>query len=519
MGCVLSRLRNAALIASAGLLLPMAGCGLIGGDADESPSPTGATSQLPPDAPLAEFYNQTVRWSGCGGKFQCADVRVPLDYDDPTDAAIKLAVIRLRASDPQGSLVINPGGPGASGVDYARSARALFTGQVLKRFDIVGFDPRGVGQSEPVDCLSDKQIDTMLAADPTPDTATEKAGLVAISKAVGKGCKKLSPKIAPNVGTEFAARDMDILRTVLGDDQLNFFGKSYGSQLGAQYAELFPARVGRLVLDGVLPGSINADELSLGQTKAFEVALRRFVADCLPRKRCPIMGDSIDAGVARIQEFLRETDAHPLPGIGTRRLTEGLATYAIASYLYFPPTDWETLREGLRTAFAGDGIMLLDMVDQRIMRNPDGTFADNGNEAFYAVTCLDRPALGGADHAASLATDWTKVAPTFGPSFAWSSLPCWQWPVPGQSSSKLKPFAARGSGPILVVSTKYDPATPYEWGVQVSRELANATLLTYDGDGHTAYYMGSRCVDDVVDGYLLNGTMPASGVVCQPDAN
>lgn len=520
MGCVLLRLKTAALVAGALVLTPLAGCGFIGGGGSgESPSPSEATSQASPGSPLAEFYNQSVRWSGCGGKFDCTKLRVPLDYADPSGDTMQLAVVRLRASDPQGSLVLNPGGPGASGVDYTRSARALLTGQVLKHFDVVGFDPRGVAESDPVDCLTDKQVDQLLAADSTPDTPAEQAELVAISKAVGKGCKKRSPKIAANMGTEYAARDMDILRSVLGDEKLNFLGKSYGSYLGAQYAELFPDRVGRIVLDGVLPSSLNSDDIDGGQAKAFDVALRRFVADCLPRKGCPLLVDSVDAGVVRIQEFLQQADAQPLPGIGSRRVNEALATYAIASLLYFPSFgDWDTLREGLRAAFSGDGSMLLDVVDQRVMRNPDGTYADNGNEAFYAVDCLDRPGLGGADHAAKLAADWAKDAPVFGPYLAWAALPCWQWPVQGDSSSKLKAFAARGSGPILVVSTKYDPATPYEWGVQVSRELANAALLTYDADGHTAYYMGSKCIDNVVDGYLLNGTMPTSGVVCQPDA-
>jgi hypothetical protein len=161
------------------------------------------------------------------------------------------------------------------------------------------------------------------------------------------------------------------------------------------------------------------------------------------------------------------------------------------------------------------------MMDDRIQRNADGTFANNGNEAFYAVSCLDRPAVGGVDHAAELAEQWAAEAPVFGPYLAWGNLPCWQWPMgAGTADAAGEPpvFRAEGSAPILVVTTRYDPATPYEWGVQVAGELDNATLLTFDGDGHTAYTSGSRCIDQAVDAYLLEGTMPAEGTVCRADA-
>ena len=212
-----------------------------------------------------------------------------------------------------------------------------------------------------------------------------------------------------------------------------------------------------------------------------------------------------------------DLDQNPLPGIGDRVLTEALGTYAILSYLYFPPTDWDVLRFGLETAFDGDGSVLMDMMDSRIQRRPDGTFDNNGNEAFYAVSCLDRPAVGGVDHAEQLAQEWATEAPVFGPYLAWGNLPCWEWPMgagTAEAAGELPVFRAEGSGPILVVSTQYDPATPYEWGVQVADELENATLLSYDGDGHTAYTSGSSCIDDAVDAYFLDGTMPAEGTVC-----
>lgn len=508
----------------AGLSL-IAGCSLLpgGDDASTTPSPSDASpTATSAQAALSSYYEQKVTWTDCVGKFECAKVKVPLDYQNPAAESIELAVTRLQAKDALGSLLLNPGGPGGSGVEYAQAASAVLSPALVKAYDIVGFDPRGVVGSDPVECITDAQLDALLAADGTPDTQQEKDELVAISAKLGKGCKRKSAQIAANMGTESAARDMDILRAVLGDEKLNYLGKSYGTYLGAQYAELFPEKVGRLVLDGVLPSSLDSDQITLGQAKAFDVALRHFVEDCLPREECPLQAQTADAGVAQIQALLAEINEQPLPGIGDRELNEALATYAIASFLYFPPSDWEVLRYGLAAALDGDGSVLLDMVDERVQRNADGTFANNGNEAFYAVSCLDRPANGGAEHAEQMATEWAADAPVFGPYLAWGNLPCYQWPLAsaaaGQGSAgQQKVFTAAGSAPILVVSTKYDPATPYEWGVQVSKELQNATLLTYDADGHTAYYSGSTCIDNVVDAYLISGTLPADGVVCKPD--
>lgn len=518
--------RAAAAVGLAGLALLLPGCSLLGGD-DAEPSPSGATATQSQSAsgsatptatgdPLLSYYDQQVRWEGCGGKFDCTKVKVPLDYQNPGGDSIELDVVRLKTKSPRGSLLLNPGGPGGSGVEYARAARAVLTPEVIKAYDIIGFDPRGVVGSAPVDCVTDKQLDALMKADGTPDDAAEEQEVADIAAELGKGCLKRSPEIAANIDTESAARDMDIIRAVVGDDQLNYLGKSYGTFLGAEYAELFPARVGRMVLDGVLPSSLDSDEITLGQAKAFDVALNRFVQDCLPREDCPLTG-TVEQGVAQVADFLADLDANPLPGVGATKLTEPIATYAVLSFLYFPPSDWEILRYGLDTAFDGDGSVLVEMFNDRVQRDADGTYLNNGNEAFYAISCLDRPANGGVDHARELATEWAAEAPVFGPSLAWGNLPCYQWPLSGSEAPDLKAISAKGSGPILVVSTKYDPATPHEWGIQVAKELDNATLLTYDADGHTAYVSGSECIDNLVDAYLVDGTMPADGVVCKPD--
>jgi pimeloyl-ACP methyl ester carboxylesterase len=497
---------------------------------DPWPSASAPFSSAPAD--LAAFYGQQVRWSQCpddgegffgGGDdtLECATITVPRDYDDLGAGTLELAALRRPGRDATQSLLLNPGGPGGSAVGYARAATAVLTPELVDAYDVVGVDPRGVGQSTPVDCVDDATIDEFLALDGTPDTPEEEQAIADASAQWGPGCQSRSPQVAPHVDTIAAARDMDIVRAVLGDEQLNFLGKSYGTFLGATYAELFPDRVGRMVLDGVLPSSLDADELSIGQAKAFDVALRRFVADCVTQEDCPLPRDEA-AGVARIQQFLDELDAAPIPGVGDRMLTEGAATYAIVSYLYAPPTDWELLRFGLEAAFAGDGSVLMDLMDDRIERNPDGSFANNANEAFPAVSCLDRPGVGGIDHARELAAQWAVEAPLLGEYFAWATLSCWDWPMgPGTAEAAGEPpvIRAQGAAPILVVSTTYDPATPHEWGLQVADELADATLLTLDGDGHTAYTSGSSCIDRAVDAYLLRGELPAEGTVCRADAD
>lgn len=513
-----TRVTSVAALAAVGLLM-LAACTSSDG-AEPAPTPTSATPapSLPaPDPALAGFYEQQLEWRDCGEGMQCTTVRVPLDYGNPTGDSIGIAVNRRRARDPRGSLLLNPGGPGASGLEYAQYAELVLTEAVVDSYDVVGFDPRGVGASAPVDCVTDAQLDALFAADGTPDDPSEVAGIARLSAEFADGCARLSAAVAPHVDTESAVRDMDIIRAALGDEQLTFLGKSYGSLLGTTYAELFPQRVGRIVIDGVLPSSLDGEETSFGQAVAFDAALHRFARYCATKRECPLPGDP-DEAVRRVQQFLVDLEAEPLPGIGDRMLGEALGTYAILSFLYFPPLDWDRLIDGLSYAFRGDGSVLMDMMDERTQRNGDGTYLDNGNEAFYAISCLDRPGLGGADHAERLAREWAEQAPVFGPYLAWGTLPCWDWPWTGPVDAEDPPvITAAGSAPILVVSTTHDTATPYEWGVQVAGELESGRLLTLDGDGHTAYQQGSACIDAAVDAYLIDGVLPGEGTVCRMD--
>lgn len=514
----MSRVRTRAVVAMAAAVLALGACSdgatspnaVSPSSSGSAPSASSARSTTP--GALARFYDQKLRWTGCGGDFQCSMLTVPIDYAAPAGATIKLSLLRLRASGQKlGSLVINPGGPGGSGVDYARAARSVISDPVRKRYDVVGFDPRGVGRSAPLRCLTDAQTDQLINADPTPDTPAEDASTVTLFKQLAARCQAGGGALLAHVGTRDAARDMDVLRAALGDRKLTYLGKSYGTFLGATYAQLFPQNVGRFVLDGVLDPALTSEQVNLGQAQGFEQATRAFVADCARSSACPL-GSTVDGGMQRLRDLLTRLDQHPLPTDDPQRpLSEALGSLGIAVAMY-DQGYWPTLRDALSSAFAGDGAPLLQLADAYTDRRSDGTYANNQNTVIYAVNCLDRPDSGGVKEAERTASTFSATAPTWGAFLAWSELPCSYWPVKGPSAAG--PVSASGSGPIVVVGTTRDPATPYQWAVNLSKELADGHLITYVGDGHTAYLRGSGCVDKAVDGYLLRGAVPRSGLRC-----
>ncbi len=495
----------------AALLAPLAlaGCSLAAAPEPVPPSrPATPTTSVP--AALDRFYDQQVRWVNCGPA-DCGTITAPLDYDRPEDGTIDLAITRVAATGERlGTLFVNPGGPGASAVDYAKLADAVVGDPIREHYDVVGLDPRGVGRSSPVECLTDSELDELAAAAATPETADEEQRIIEVSRLPGEGCTRAAADTLPHLGTVDSARDLDIARSVVGDDLFNYVGSSYGSLLGATYAELFPDRVGRMVLDGALPASLDQVEVTRGQAVGFELALRDFVEDCLEQDDCPLEG-TVEEGQQQVRDWLASLDRDPIPS-GDRELNEPLAAFAILTNLYAPEYDFPRLRTALTDAMdERDASMLLSMLDERISRGPDGRYTDNSTEAFYAVTCLDRPYLGSVEEVRVLARDWVDEAPTFGPSLAWGLLVCQDWPATGELITETR---AEGSNPILVVSTTHDPATPHAWGGLLADELANARLLTFDGLGHTAYQRGSGCIDGFVDGYLLTGNLPPEDTVC-----
>lgn len=483
----------------------------------EGPAPTttpapGATRA--PDPALQDYYDQQLDWAPCEGDddLECALLEVPVDYTDPAGDNVRIALLKVPAAQPDerlGSLVVNPGGPGAPGTTYAAAGSTVFRPALLDHYDVVGFDPRGTGSSDPVDCLSDEQMDAFLAADPVPDTSTEVDEVTEGLADFFQGCVDNSDELVEHVTTVETARDMDVLRAALGESELDYLGASYGTKLGATYAELFPDRVGRMVLDGAVDVSLSSRGLSLGQAEGFQRALEAYVSDCVEGGDC-VLGDSLDAGLQRISDFLDSVDDQPLPA-GDRELTVGNAFYGLITPLYVSDY-WFLLTDALEQAFDGDGTALLALADVYASRNPDGSYADNSTEAIYAINCLDDPASETPAEIEDEVPAFEQVSPTLGEVFAWGLLGC-----AGDPRTAVEPaprIRAEGAAPILVVGTTRDPATPYEWAQALASQLDSGVLLTRDGDGHTAYNSGNECIDTTIEDYLVEGTVPEDGTQC-----
>jgi pimeloyl-ACP methyl ester carboxylesterase len=465
----------------------------------------------PPGQGLGRFYHQHVDWTDCGGGDSCADIWVPLNYDAPDGLAITLKAKRQPAADPShkvGSLFINPGGPGGSGIDYLGYAN--FDKAITDVYDVIGFDPRGVGRSTPVDCLSDSGMDAYLASDPSPDTPAEVSQMQQQWARFTAGCVARSGPLLQHMSTVEVARDLDILRSLVGDRSLHYFGASYGTYIGATYAALFPKRVGRMVLDGAVDPLASPHKSEISQAAGFETALTAYLQDCVASSDCPL-GTSVDTARANLAALLKQIDSKPLPTSSGRPLTEGLAFLGVIVTLYSRST-WKYLTQGLTQAVSGQGDVLLALSDAYDDRQPDGTYSSNLLEAEPAVNCLDHPEHESVAEIESGAAEFERVAPVFGSVAAWFPYECSNWPVP--RIQPLPDFSAKGAAPIVVVGTTRDPATPYQQAVNLAHELSSGVLLSRDGDGHTAYASGNTCIDSAVDAYLAQGTVPALGTTC-----
>ncbi|MFD8810104.1 alpha/beta hydrolase [Streptomyces sp. NPDC059627] len=450
-----------------------------------------------------------------GGTWQCATMRAPLDWSKPKGATIGLALIRARASgDPGrriGSLVFNFGGPGGSGVTtlpaFGEDYAALRT-----RYDLVSFDPRGVGRSDPVECENDEQLDDYFQQDATPDTSAERTQLINRTKQFNAACEKNSRTILPHVRTTDAARDMDLMRQVLGDRQLHYFGISYGTELGGVYAHLFPKNVGRAVFDAVVDPTQDPEQSSLGQAMGFQLALDNFAEDCTSKTtECPI-GDTPQDVKDRIAKLLTDLDTKPIPGILPRRLTQTAATNGIAQSLYSKDF-WEYLTEGLEEAYDGDGKILMLLSDSMNGRSQNGEYS-NITAANIAVNCADEKPRYTTDYVQQKLPEFRAASPLFGDYLAWGMVSCTNWAVPGAADHP--DVSAPGSAPILVVGNTGDPATPYEGAKKMVDALGKGVgvELTYKGQGHGAYDSKNKCVQGAVNGYLLEGAVPKAGTVC-----
>ncbi|MDP3208976.1 MAG: alpha/beta hydrolase [Rhodoglobus sp.] len=506
--------RLAAVALALSVSLALSGCvsWFLPPTANSTSTPTGEEVA----ADLAPYYRQILAWSSCGGGMQCATAIAPLDWSDPGAADIELALVRKPAtsSNRVGSLLVNPGGPGGSGYDFIRDSVDYATDARLQAsFDIVGFDPRGVNRSTAVSCYTDPtELDSYLydIAPGTPGSDSWLEALSAGSKAFGERCLELTGPLLAHVDTPSAARDLDMLRAALGDLTLNYLGYSYGTLLGQVYAELFPNKTGRLVLDGAVDPAASDFEGTAAQAKGFESALKAFLVDCSAASDCPFTG-SVDDSLVEIRALLDTLDASPLRNDDGRRLGSGAMFTAIILPLY-NQSNGQYLRQLFGEVFKGDASYAFQLADNYNGRNTDGTYRDNQTEAFISINCLDEHGDGDLVSMRAEAAELKKLAPVFGPQMSWGGTGCPNWPVPAQRTRG--PISASGSTDILVVGTTNDPATPYSWAVAVASTLVKGHLVTYDGEGHTAYNKSNSCVNDVVDDFFINGTVPESDPKC-----
>lgn len=483
----------------------LAGCSLVPApDTTTTPDTQGVESALLP------YYGQTVVWRDCDDGFRCATVRAPEDWAEPGGARIRLALIMRPASGSRiGTLFVNPGGPGASGVDFLRtSADGLFGRGLLDHYDLVAWDPRGVGASSPVDCYDTAQLDEFLFSDPDlPEGSAalredaEEAGI-----AFGRACLARTGTLLAHVGTADTVRDLDMLRAAVGEAKLDYFGFSYGTAIGAAYADEFGSRVGRMVLDGALDPSISSFQESLANTRAFGDALKAYLADCVTASSCPFAGSDVDGAIDRIAALVVALRASPIRTSDGREVNGAVLRTAIDAALY-DEGSWPVLSEALTLLLRGRGEGVRSLADQYVDRGPEG-YVSNLFEAIYAVNCLDKPV---ATDAATLqeqgdllaAADPLRAADT---TEDLGDVVCANWPVPVEGT--VRPVTARGAPPIVVLGTTGDPATPYAWARSLADQLPGGVLLTLRGQGHTAYRTGIACITDRVDRFFVSGTVP-----------
>jgi pimeloyl-ACP methyl ester carboxylesterase len=460
---------------------------------------------------LDDFYAQELAWSACGSH-ECAEAAMPLDYADPTGETVTVALEkRVADGDRIGTIFVNPGGPGGSGVEFVEQVEQTFRAPVLKRYDIVGFDPRGVGISDPVDCYDTPGMDEFIAVDPSPDDDAEEQEAIAATEQFSAACLEETGDLLAHVSTIEVARDLDVLRGVVGDDTLTYYGASYGTTLGSTYAELFPDKAGRMVLDGATDPSLSVEESNKSQAAGFQRALEAYLDDCLAVQGCPFEGDR-DVALDKVEAFLEGLDENPLPTDDPDRpLTESLGFFGIAVTLY-DQESWQYLTQAFSEAFEGDGTTMLFLADFYFSRE-NGEFTDNSAEVIYAVNCLDNPLSLTAEEIEASLPDYEQASRTFGRVFAWSLLSCANWPV-SSTEEPLTAVDAAGAAPIVVIGTTGDPATPYEEAVALAEQLESGVLITREGDGHTAFRANNECVDSAVDAFYLEGTVPEDGLKC-----
>ncbi|MGF1655290.1 MAG: alpha/beta hydrolase [Actinomycetales bacterium] len=496
---------------------------LVAGAALAAPAAVAHAAPAPAPAPVTATVAD-LELTDCGDGFECGTLPVPVSWSDDDGGTLDLSVIRRPAADPAnriGALLVNPGGPGGSGVDFVRGTATPdgSLAELNQRFDIVSWDPRGTKGSSPVDCFSDDRLDAYYAeAEAYPDAGDRDAVLATSREFVESCVANAGPELLSAISTENTARDMDALRAALGEEQVSYLGYSYGTYLGATYASLFPDRIRAFVLDGAVDPDAYANNPLLSdviQARGFEVAIDRYFEEfCVDS--CNFAG-----GKEAWRALVEQLEAEPLTtGGDPARPVDGAAVVNATLIVMYIRQAWPVLDLALAEAAAGDGARLQFLADIAVGRNDDGSY-EPGQGAFPAITAIDRDYPEDIRIQDLMRLVYGQVSPSFGPSTFWASLAggysAFEWPV--EANARFAgPFRyPSGRLPILVVGTTFDPATPYSGSVAMTRQLGNARLLTLDGDGHTAYGGNSTCIDDAVDAFLVDGEVPARGTVCEFD--
>jgi pimeloyl-ACP methyl ester carboxylesterase len=491
-------------LAVAALMVPAASC------TDDEPGALQPRPRNREPTTARQPADTSLEWRECDSG-ECADLTVPLDYEDPAGPKIEVALIRLPARDPGlriGSLLVNPGGPGASGVDLVRNSGFVFPDKVRDWFDIVGFDPRGTGGTVPVSCVD--SLDDVLALDYSPDSPGERAALEAGVQDLTGRCAVRNADVLPHISSQDTVRDMDRIRQALGDEKLTYVGFSYGTYLGALYADFFPDKVRALVLDGAVDPELSAVEVNLEQAAGFERSLSTFLDQCAEDEDCTF--HSAGEPQRAFDELVAAVDGSPLPADDGRRLGPHELSLGVLQALYGGELGWDELADALAAADGGDGTGLLALFDQYTRRRDDGTYGGL-LESFWAIGCIDGPSIGPPGGYPALEDEFRRAAPRFGVTFLYEALVCSYWPIgPAPDPGRL---TAPGADPILVVGTTGDPATPFQWAESLAGALESGVLLAAEGEQHTSVFLaGNSCVDRIALRYLVTLEVPQDGTRC-----
>lgn len=465
--------------------------------------------------PVAYYFDQRVDWDDCDFDAQCATVVAPLDWGNLSARKdVELALVRHQATgSAQGSLFVNPGGPGASGFDFVAERVSSVGPRLRDSFDIVGWDPRGVNRSSAVSCASrDEDLDYYFfgVPDAEPGTAEWEEQLRIESTRFGEECKKNSGELLEFVDTMSTVRDLDLLRHLLGDATLNYLGYSYGTLIGALYIDTFPDRVGRVVLDGPVDPAASQFDLVLNQHRGFENALRAYFEHCEANNFCPLPGNLTDK-LEAVSAIYDDLEKNPLQHDDGRMLDDGAFRTAMVTTLYSTES-WSYLTQLLAEVSASQtdtAMMLVDVYYDRV----NGVYQDNSMEAFIAINCLDYPVESDPKVLSLQAQELREAAPYTARPNGYGDLVCQNWPHPPRLDKG--PVKGIGAPPVLIIGTTGDPATPYDWSVSLANQLDSAVLVTYVGEGHLAYDEGDPCINDPVDTYFLTGALPPDGLRCE----